>query len=100
MLRNDGRVLTALSSLGDGNSINVRFPDGSVVPARVGHRDRVWDLALLVPQVGRWPEGMNASDTDALRQGAQLRAFTNARGRILPATVVFKGRRDLLGADD
>ena len=100
VLRNDGRVLTALSSLGDGNSINVRFPDGSVVPARVGHRDRVWDLALLVPQVGRWPEGMNASDTDALRQGAQLRAFTNARGRILPATVVFKGRRDLLGADD
>lgn len=100
VLRNDGRVLTALSALGDGNSLAVRFPDGSVVPARVGHRDRVWDLALLVPQVGRWPEGLNASDTDALRQGAQLRAFTNARGRILPATVVFKGRRDLLGADD
>jgi serine protease Do len=100
VLRNDGRVLTALSSLGDGNSLTVRFPDGTVVPARVGHRDRVWDLALLVPQVGRWPEGMNASDTDALRQGAQLRGFTNARGRIVPATVVFKGRRDLLGADD
>ncbi len=100
VLRNDGRVLTALSALGDGNSLTVRFPDGTAVPARVGHRDRVWDLALLVPQVGRWPEGLNASDTDVLRQGAQVRAFTNARGRITPATVVVKGRRDLLGADD
>jgi serine protease Do len=100
VLLNDGRVLTALSALGDGNAIDLRYADGSVVHARVGHSDRIWDLALLIPQVGRWAEGLQASDGDALRSGAQLRAFAPGKTRAQPATVVFKSKRSLLGADE
>lgn len=99
VLKNDGRVITALSSLGDGNNIDLRYADGSSVRSKVGHSDRVWDLALLVPQVGRWPEGLTPSDGDPLRSGAQLRAFVPGKPHVQPATVVVKDKRSLLGAD-
>lgn len=100
VLSGDGRVLTALSTLGDGNGIDIRYADGSVVHARTGHSDRIWDLALLVPQVGKWAEGLSASDGDALRSGAQLRSFAPGRGKPQPATLVLKNKRSLLGADE
>lgn len=99
VLKDDGRIITALSPLGDGNNIDVRYADGSLVRSKMGHSDRVWDLALLVPQVGRWPEGLTASEGDPLRSGAQLRAFVPAKGGVSPATVVVKDKRSLLGAD-
>jgi serine protease Do len=99
VLKDDGRIITALSPLGDGNDLAIRYPDGSSVPARVGHSDRLWDLALLVPQVGRWPEGLTASDADPLRSGAQLRAFVPGKQAVQAASVVVKDRRSLLGAD-
>lgn len=99
VLKDDGRILTALSPLGDGNSLDVRYPDGSVVHSKVGHSDRVWDLALLVPQVGRWPDGLAASSGDALKSGAQLRAFSPGKNHVQPATILVKGTRSLLGAD-
>lgn len=99
VLKDDGRIITALSPLGDGNNIDVRYADGSLVRSKMGHSDRIWDLALLVPQVGRWPEGLTASEGDPLRSGAQLRAFVPAKGGVAPATVVVKDKRSLLGAD-
>ena len=100
VLKNDGRILTALSPLGDGNSLDIRYADGSVTKGRVGHSERLWDLALVVPQVGKWPEGLSASDADPLTSGAQLRAFTPGKNKANPASVVLKGKRSLLGADD
>jgi serine protease Do len=100
VLANDGRVITALSPLADGNGLDLRYADGSVVHAKVGHSDRLWDLALLVPQVGRWQEGLQASDADAMKEGAQLRAFAPGKSRAQPASVVLKAKRSLLGADD
>lgn len=99
VLKDDGRIITALSPLGDGNDLAIRYPDGTSVPARVGHSDRLWDLALLVPQVGRWPEGLTASDGDPLRSGAQLRAFVPGKQAVQAATVIVKDKRSLLGAD-
>ncbi len=76
VLRGDGRVVTALSSLGslalaqtaDGKTqepvIDLRFPDGSVAHAKLGHQDTAWDLALLVPQSGKYNDGLVASETD------------------------------------
>ena len=61
VLMGDGRILTALSPLGPGNDLDARFPDGAVVRVKLGHHDRAWDLALLVPQSGRWQEGLAAS---------------------------------------
>jgi serine protease Do len=41
----------------------VRYADGSVVHTKVGHRDKIWDLALLIPLSGRWTDGLVASMT-------------------------------------
>jgi serine protease Do len=99
-LAGDGRILTALSPLGSGNDIDVRFADGTVVRAKLGHHDRTWDLALLVPQSGKWSEGLVASTRDPIRQEATIRAFSASRGKVAPGPMVIRGRRTLLGADD
>jgi serine protease Do len=99
VLAGDGRMLTALSVLGDGNGVDARYADGSLVNVRVGHSDRVWDLALLVPQVGRWGEGLSATAGDPIRLGSQIRTFSLVRGRPIVASVVLKGRAAMQGAD-
>lgn len=99
VLTGDGRVLTSLSVIGDGNHVDARYADGSLVGLKVGHSDRVWDLALLVPQVGRWEGGLRASTADPLAQGSHIRTFAK-RGRAAQvASVVLKGRTELLGGD-
>lgn len=62
VLSGDGRILTASSALGNAEQVDVRYADGHTVRARVGHRDKSWDLALLVPLSGRWTEGLAASE--------------------------------------
>ncbi len=52
VLMGDGRILTALSPLGPGNDLDARFADGSTARVKLGHHDRAWDLALLVPADG------------------------------------------------
>jgi putative serine protease PepD len=49
VLDGDGRILTALSPLTSGNFITARFHDGGVLPVKLVHSDRGWDLALLLP---------------------------------------------------
>lgn len=99
VLANDGRILTSLSSLGDGNGVDARYADGSVVNVRVGHSDRTWDLALLVPQVGRWSEGLVAANVDPMKLGSAIKMFTLARGKPALSSVVLKTRTDLIGGD-
>jgi serine protease Do len=100
VLAGDGRILAALSSLGSGNDLDARFADGSVVRVKLGHHDRTWDLALLVPQSGRWTDGLVASSRDPVRQDAAIRSFTLAKGKPAPMSMVIRGRRTLIGADD
>lgn len=108
VLANDGRVLTSLSALGTTENPEIRFADNTVVKAKVGHKDKGWDLALLVPQSGKWPDGLRATDTDPA--GLELRAFLPKGGKLAPSSVQFKGRteartrdgspaRDLLDVD-
>ena len=99
VLGNDGRILTALSPLSDGNNLAIRYPDGSAVKAKVGHSNRLWDMAMLVPQVGKWPEGLSASDKDPLQQKG-LRSFSPGKGKAQVGAVTFKGRKSFLGADE
>jgi len=100
VLQNDGRILTALSSLGHGNDLDARFADGSVSRVRVGHSDRGWDLALLIPQNSRWKKGLKASRKSATSAGTQLRAFSmiGTKDLALSRTIV-KGKSTLLGGD-
>jgi serine protease Do len=101
VLAGDGRILSALSPLGRGNNIDARFADGSVTRVKVGHTDRAWDLALLVPQNGRWKKGLKASRADPEKVGSKASAFSVLGGKsVAPARTILKGERTLIGGDD
>lgn len=92
VLSRDGRVITALSALAGVDQPEIRYSDGSVVKAKIGHKDKAWDLALLIPQSGGWKDGLMPTDTDP--QGAELRAFLPKAGKLGPAPIGVKGRVD------
>jgi len=93
VLAGDGRILTALSGLGGSDSAEVRYADGTGVHARLGQSDRVFDLALLVPDGGRWTEGLVASESEPT--SAAVRAMCPSRGLHLgPAEADLKGRAE------
>lgn len=92
VLSKDGRVLTSLSALGSVTEPEVRYADNTVVKARIGHRDKDWDLALLIPQSGRWLDGLMPTDTDPT--GLELKAFLPRSGKLAPVGIGLKGRTD------
>jgi serine protease Do len=103
VLSNDGRILTALSPIGTGNDLEIKYADGTTAKAKVGHHDRTWDLALLVPQSGKWKDGLQASTKAAIREDAAsaIKSFSIGKGNKLTAgSMVLKSIRNLLGADD
>ncbi|MDP9037081.1 MAG: PDZ domain-containing protein [Myxococcota bacterium] len=98
VLGGDGRILTSLSGLGGLNRADVRYSDGTTVHARLGHMDRVSDLALLVPESGKWLEGLAASEAEPV--GASLHAMLPVRGaRLAPAQVDATRRVDAHSRD-
>jgi serine protease Do len=98
VLGGDGRILTVLSGLGGGEGADVRYADGTAVHAKVGHSDKELDLALLVPQAGKWTDGLQASEADPA--GAELRAMIPGLGAHLgPAQAGVKGRTDAHARD-
>jgi serine protease Do len=101
VLQGDGRILSALSPLGSGNDLEARYANGSTARVKIGHHDRTWDLALLVPQSGKWSEGLTASSREPVRQDATLRAFTLGKNnKIAVAPIILRSHRTLLGGDD
>ncbi len=99
VLSGDGRILTALSPLTHGNNIDARYADGSVSRVKVGHSDRAWDLALLIPQNGRWRKGLKASPMSPEEAGTALRVFTQHGKQLSLARTIIKGKATLLGGD-
>jgi serine protease Do len=92
VLANDGRVLTALSALGTSEQLDVRYDDGSVVKTRVGHKDASWDLALLIPQTGKWLDGLSPTNRDPA--GTELNTFLPKGKKLGSHAVGLKGRTD------
>lgn len=92
VLSKDGRVITALSPLANVAEPEIRYADGTVVKAKIGHKDKAWDLALLIPQTGKWLDGLSPTDTDP--QGIELRSFLPKAGKLTPAPLGVKGRID------
>jgi serine protease Do len=92
VLDGDGRILTSLSGLSGAESADIRYADGTTVRAKLGNSDKVNDLALLVPQSGKWTDGLAASESDPV--GTPLRAMLPARGgaRLGPAEAAVKAR--------
>jgi len=92
VLLNDGRILTAISALGGVEQPEIRYADGTVVKTKIGHKDKAWDLALLIPLTGRWVDGLVPTGTDP--QGADLRSFAPKAGKLAAAPIAVKGRVD------
>ena len=90
VLAGDGRIMTALSSLGRATEIvEVRYADGRVAKAKIGHKDRQWDLALLVPQSRKWTDGLAASEADP--QSTEVKWLFPGAAKIAPVAHV-RGR--------
>lgn len=92
VLSKDGRVLTSLSALGNVEQPEIRYADNTVVKAKVGHKDKSWDFALLVPQSGKWLDGLMPTDADPT--GLDLKAFLPKAGKLAGVGVGVKGRTD------
>ena len=92
VLSRDGRVLTSLSGLGSVENPEIRYADNTVVKAKVGHKDKAWDLALLIPQSGKWLDGLMPTDADP--SGPELKAFLPKAGKLAASGINLKGRTD------
>jgi serine protease Do len=98
VLGSDGRILTSLAALGTSEMADIRYADGTTVKAKLGHRDKAWDLALLVPQSGKWTDGLSASDVDP--STAELKAFVAKAPKSLALVATpFKSRFDARGKE-
>lgn len=98
VLGGDGRILTALSVLGGADAVEIHYADNSTVKGKVAHRDKAWDLALVIPQTGKWLDGLVASEVDPIT--VELRAFVPPRaGRVLQPIVQVKGRVEAKSKD-
>jgi serine protease Do len=101
VLANDGRIVTSLSALAGSDLADVRYADGHVVKSKVGHRDKAWDLALLLPLSGKWTDGLMASEADPttieLKLLGPAKGGANAKGALTPVTL--KGRTDARSKD-
>lgn len=93
VLSKDGRVLTSLSGLGAVENPEIRYSDNTVVKAKVGHKDKAWDLALLVPQSGKWLDGLMPTDADPT--GLEIKAFLPKGGKLAASGINLKGRTDV-----
>src|SRR5687767_5645014 len=80
VLAKDGRIVTALSALGAGETADIRYADGSVVKGKIGHKDKGWDLALLIPQSGKWLDGLTPSMEDPAN--VELKSFLPKAGKL------------------
>ena len=97
VLSKDGRVLTTLSALGGLDTPEIRYADGTVVKTKVGHKDKGWDLALLIPQSGKWLDGLMPTDADPT--GVNLQAFLPKAGKLGPSAVGLKGKVEAHGKE-
>src|SRR6185295_12912708 len=74
VLDGDGRILTALSPLTNGNFLSVRYADGAVAPLKLALSDRGWDLALLSAAQATPPPGKAAATQPPPSHKSGLRA--------------------------
>jgi serine protease Do len=97
----NGRILTSLSALSAAHPIDtadVRYADGSLVHAKIAHRDRPWDLALLVPLSGKWTDGLVASGASPMNVLLQAPVAAHA-GRPVVVAAHVRGLLDARAKD-
>ncbi len=88
VLEGDGRLVSALGALGGSQGLTARYHDGTVLPLKLVHQDRNWDLALLDPL----PASGSAAPSSGLRAARTpsfegLQTFTTAAGAVAPQPI-------------
>ena len=81
VLDGDGRVVTNAHVVNGVTAVQVTFPDGQIVPARVIGKDQETDLAVLAVD----PEGLDLrplelGDSSGVQPGDQVIAIGNPNG--------------------
>lgn len=101
VLGGDGRILTALSPIGAGNSLSARYANGESRRLRVAVSHRGMNLVLLSPEDSRFTQGLRASRLAADEPAAHVRWLrgNQAGPAILAATGPLR-REALTGGDD
>lgn len=101
VLGGDGRILTALTPLGMGNSLSARYASGDTKRLRVAASHRGMNLALLSPEDSRYTQGLRASRLAADDPAAHtrwLRSNQAGGGQLVPTGALR--RETLTGGDD
>lgn len=102
VLRADGILLTSYGLIQGANSIRVRLPDGTMVPASVVGCDRATDVAVLrIKRDGLDP--LDWADADKIRPGEMVAAMGAGAGRVLfsqTAAVISTDAGEVLNTDD
>jgi serine protease Do len=101
VLGGDGRILTALTPIGMGNSLSARYASGDTKRLRVAASHRGMNLALLSPEDSRYTHGLRASRLaadDPTAHTRWLRSNQAGAGQLV-ATGVLR-RETLTGGDD
>jgi serine protease Do len=92
VLSKDGRIITSLSALGGVETPEIRYADNTVVKTKIGNKDAAWDLALLIPQSGKWLDGLMPTDADPAAPG--LQAFLPLKNKLSAIPLALKGKVD------
>jgi S1-C subfamily serine protease len=97
VLNGDGRILTALSRVTPGQ-LFVRYANGTLETARVGHSDPARDLALLVPKTARWQKGLPAARDGLASPTSTVVGFSLGANRALSSSPqALAGTAELAG---
>ena len=101
VLGGDGRILTALSPIGTGNSLSARYANGESKRLRVAASHRGMNLVLLSPEDTRFSQGLRASRLLADESAAHVRWLRgNQAGPGILAAMGPLRRESLIGGDD
>ena len=100
VLAGDGRILTALSSLGNGNSLSAHYATGADKRLRMAASNRGMNLALLAPEDSRFNKGLRASRLAADDPTAHARWLRGNQSNATALAAVGPLKRETLTGGD
>jgi serine protease Do len=96
VLAGDGRIVTCLSALRGARQVDVRYANGRTLAAVLVAQDDVFNLALLQPRTGSWPQGVALAP--GTRRGTRATLSMGDPPGI--TTVSFARRRSFVDGDE
>ncbi len=100
VLAGDGRILTTLSQLGNGNSLSAVYSTGAEKRLRMAASNRGLNIALLAPEDSRFNKGLRASRTAADDPAAHARWLRGNQANATALAAAGPLRRETLTGGD